>query len=375
MNYYTSDEINQVITNAHCYISKLALQRIDDIITKGSSFLEERFFYLEDLMTSIEDRVPYDIAVDCFQQLVALLDSEVGDCTCKIDPTYILIYGTTIIPIILPISFLRLDDTPKTYVGQAGKLVAVSGDESGLVFIDPSGGGGVPSIIRIIDSLTPYSGGGGGGGEPDGNFLYIVNRGDSDISYTPVGGSPLNLSPSTIYSFEYYNGNPNLVPNLTFDSSLLYSIEPDGVVDADATFLNSVDALNFLNQFNEAFTLIYGSENSNTNLNIKSKNLIVSVDDLTLGATITQLQIKNVTTNTIKYDALSSLGSSLLYLGSDLDNSGNEIQVLVASTNANLQIAITAGNIDGVLYKIQNFLSSDSDNNLQAPIRVVITSS
>lgn len=143
---YTSDEIGEIITNAHCYISKLSLKMIDDIVMKGSSYLEDRFFYLMDLMTAIEDRANFDGADPDFNQLVALLESEVGDSCCSFDPTFTFIYSPLITPVISVAYkyFIDLLDTPKSYTDQAGLFVAVKQDETGLEFIN---------IIEIIDSL------------------------------------------------------------------------------------------------------------------------------------------------------------------------------------------------------------------------------
>jgi hypothetical protein len=40
-----------------------------------------------------------------------------------------------------PTKFIQLTDTPDSYVGEAGKVVAVKGDETGVEFIDAGGGG------------------------------------------------------------------------------------------------------------------------------------------------------------------------------------------------------------------------------------------
>jgi hypothetical protein len=60
-------------------------------------------------------------------------------------------------------SFLELTDTPDTYAGQAGKLISVKGDESGLEFTltlpSPPGTGtwllgSIDGVIQWIDSTT-----------------------------------------------------------------------------------------------------------------------------------------------------------------------------------------------------------------------------
>ena len=54
-------------------------------------------------------------------------------------------------------SFLDLNDTPSTYVGQAGKVPFVNGDENGLYFSDAN------TVIQDVNGLT----------EADGNALYV----------------------------------------------------------------------------------------------------------------------------------------------------------------------------------------------------------
>lgn len=44
--------------------------------------------------------------------------------------------------------FFKLKDTPKTYVGQAGKMCIVNGDESGITF------GAAPAGVDAITSIV-----------------------------------------------------------------------------------------------------------------------------------------------------------------------------------------------------------------------------
>jgi hypothetical protein len=60
-----------------------------------------------------------------------------------------------------PTKFIQLTDTPDSYVGEAGKVVAVKEDETGVEFIDPGGGGidcddlsGCSLIQQIIAQLN-----------------------------------------------------------------------------------------------------------------------------------------------------------------------------------------------------------------------------
>ncbi len=54
------------------------------------------------------------------------------------------------------VSFLSLQDTPASYTGAGGKVVAVKATEDGLEFIDaPSGGGGdgVGASLYLYEKL------------------------------------------------------------------------------------------------------------------------------------------------------------------------------------------------------------------------------
>ena len=54
---------------------------------------------------------------------------------------------------------LDLSDTPDTYSGEAGKIVQVKDDESGVEFVDNEGGGGTASdFLDLTDSPESYSG-------------------------------------------------------------------------------------------------------------------------------------------------------------------------------------------------------------------------
>lgn len=83
--------------------------------------------------------------------------SDVLDKT-KISSTWHRYFRTieTKIKELLKLGFIDLRETPKTYVGQASKLVAVKADESGLEFVNSSGGG---SGTTVHNELTSIQGG------------------------------------------------------------------------------------------------------------------------------------------------------------------------------------------------------------------------
>ena len=68
----------------------------------------------------------------------------------------IFVTEQTIVNQINNLSFTTLPDTPSSYTGQAGKVVAVNETEDGLVFIDaPSGGGFLPLYSGTTFLFSP----------------------------------------------------------------------------------------------------------------------------------------------------------------------------------------------------------------------------
>lgn len=142
MVQYTSDELTDILTRSHIYVSGLGIKVIDDFNTTGSSFLEGLFYEILDLIYVIESRRLYDLTDDDFQQLIAKLDSLVGDiCVCSPDTDYIWIYSNVITFTISPFLFTQLADVPNSYTGQAGKYLRVKDDETGIDFFDEADSG------------------------------------------------------------------------------------------------------------------------------------------------------------------------------------------------------------------------------------------
>jgi hypothetical protein len=98
-----------------------------------------------------------------------------------------------------PTKFIQLTDTPDSYVGEAGKVVAVKDDETGVEFIEAGGGGidcddlaGCSLVQQIIDQL---------------NYLSDYVSSENDTSIPPINygllynyyakESPLEISSST----------------------------------------------------------------------------------------------------------------------------------------------------------------------------------
>jgi hypothetical protein len=220
----------------------------------------------------------------------------------------------------------------------------------------------VAAIFEIVDEDDDFVAG----------LLNFINQGDGNLSYIAPGDTePTTLAASDTLSFGYDAGIPTETPDFVFDPNFLYSIEADGTTASDRDYMNAADATVKMALFTFDFATDWVTLNGNGDVNIEKKNLIVSVTDPTVRASISQLQVVDTNTSTTKYDGISELGSDIFDTSSVLAT-GDTNQVLIQSTDANLTIAITAGNITGVLYKTQNFLTGDPDNNLQSPITINI---
>ena len=66
-------------------------------------------------------------------------------------------------------AFTDLVDTPSSYAGQGGKVVAVKSDASGLEFITGGGGGSTPTLQEVLDNNRDLV---------DGNFFAGTDAGD-----------------------------------------------------------------------------------------------------------------------------------------------------------------------------------------------------
>lgn len=75
--------------------------------------------------------------------------------------------------------FLNLSDTPDTYVDQAGKIVSVKDDESGVEFVDPSGVVTAPgSFLVLTDTPDDYTG--------DSLKVVRVNTGETALEFLAI---------------------------------------------------------------------------------------------------------------------------------------------------------------------------------------------
>ena len=99
-------------------------------------------------------------------------------------------------------TFLGLSDTPTTYSGQAGKVVKVKGDESGLEF--GTGGSGASTFLDLTDTPSSYT--------SQSLKAVRVNSGETALEfYTPTTGSgdvtgPASSTDSAIALFDGITG-------------------------------------------------------------------------------------------------------------------------------------------------------------------------
>lgn len=196
-------------------------------------------------------------------------------------------------------------------------------------------------------------------------LLTFINNSNITLHYEASGTQ--NLAPAGEYPFNYNDADPNDAPLFDFDPNYLYSIEPDDIVPGDGSYLTSLEAANKIALFLKPYAEDYVASNGNGNVNIDAKNLIVTVDDAEVSF-VSQLQVKDVPNNIIRYTGLPSGG--IQFRDNLLPSTVH--QVLVASTDDNMIIAITAANLSEVLYKTKEFLSTDPDNSLTAPITIAL---
>ena len=133
-------------------LSKIVLQKGDkgDKGEKGESISKEELNLLEEkLIERVKKEVPA--------------------------PTIVNRYHST--------EFIRLEDTPESYEGQAGKIPKVNATETGLEFSEDAGG--AETFLELTDTPSSYSGQGGKGvrvkGAEDGLEFYTTTDSDEKV--------------------------------------------------------------------------------------------------------------------------------------------------------------------------------------------------
>lgn len=292
------------------------------------------------------------------------------DALAKPDLTNYLMNNSNILQVITgPIEF----DGPVTIIQDATNPTDVVNLETLVSYLG--------SINIIIDEEAPFSP--PPATDPDDPdtpipsptpILFIKNKGSILINYElSPGGLQGSLPPEGVYGYGYTT--PDQPPLIVFDPNYLYAIYPDTIPESESALLTSAEAQDMINLFNQSFANDYVLSNGNGNINIEAKSLVVAVVDGTdlIAASLTQLQVVKVSDGTVVYDAHAPLTApGILHTSSGELVIGTAYKVLIASSNPNTSIAVASGD-DPVIYKVQNFLTGDTDNSFTAPIRVIIT--
>jgi hypothetical protein len=87
--------------------------------------------------------------------------------------------------------FTQLADTPASYTGQSGKVVAVKGTEDGLEFIS-AGGGTIGGTVGTVDNAIPRANG-TGGSTLQGSDVLITDAGEVKFADGVNGGAGQSL--------------------------------------------------------------------------------------------------------------------------------------------------------------------------------------
>jgi len=105
--------------------------------------------------------------------------------------------------------FIALQDTPSTYSGMKGKIVAVNNSENGLAFIDPpsgDGSGGASTFTDLSDTPSSY-------GSADANAFVVVNSSANGLAFKqvkiPTKTTDLSDMPTTLTAGKYLAVNSN----------------------------------------------------------------------------------------------------------------------------------------------------------------------
>src|SRR6185503_11813147 len=94
--YFSQDDIEIVIKDAHSYISNYALKIIDEHVCYGSSNLEGFFYKYLEILFFVVDRKLFDYNKLDYQKIVQLLYSLTDRTIDDIDLSYVYIYGNVI---------------------------------------------------------------------------------------------------------------------------------------------------------------------------------------------------------------------------------------------------------------------------------------
>lgn len=224
--------------------------------------------------------------------------------------------------------------------------------------------GSLINLTEIIDRFT----------SPDptpgtGVILNILNHGDLVVPYNSPTTGANSLAIGSVWVLDF--PDDEYTPDLTLDTEYFYAIEIDDIPSNLIVFRNSVATQLILDTMTKSFAEDLLASSGGSNINIYSHNLImtaIDVDGSTDAEDLTVFKIVNASDDSVVYDAGSSITDGFVYMASPLG--GGNYKVLVSSPNTGTLIVVESAG--GVVTKTQNFLTGDTDNLFQAPIRVSI---
>lgn len=170
-----------------------------DVTLTQAQFLEQVHFYCENLGAAGALTIPASLTIDATSYTPARLfavtntsashdlDVTDGTATVTMDPetTGLFVYdGTNLVSVSGGsgvTTLLGLSDTPSSYTGESGKVLAVNGGESGLEFITLSSG--ATTFIALTDTPGSFTG--------EAGKVLAVNTGETALEFIDAasGGS------------------------------------------------------------------------------------------------------------------------------------------------------------------------------------------
>lgn len=141
-------------------------------------------------------------------------------------------------------NFVALQDTPASYTGAAGKIVAVKSTEDGVEFIDAPSGGGASTFTDLTDTPADYTGASGkkvtvkstedGVEFIDDKFITLK---DTPTDYTNAGGKFVAVK-ADASGLEFVDAPSGGTPT-NFGDSATYDDQASGSYVADTENYNS----------------------------------------------------------------------------------------------------------------------------------------
>ena len=176
-------------------------------------------------------------------------------------------------------NFTELKDTPSSYSGNKGKVVAVNDSEDGLVFIDASSGSGATKFTDLTDTPSQYNNA--------GDFV-VVNANKDGLDFkTGIKFTELTDTPATLTANKYVAVDSNGTALTLVDApsssggGVFYTEDSNKTITID---LFSDDIFTFYPQDDNQITIAL-TKDSNSEYAIQGKsykfNFIIGKNDVT----------------------------------------------------------------------------------------------